>query len=56
MKRTLLFSCAVVLAATQFAWAQTLAPAKPEEVGLSTQRLEPMDDYGDAFSIIVAFT
>ena len=40
MKRTLLFSCAVVLVTTQFAWGQALAPAKPEEVGLSSQRLE----------------
>jgi len=32
--------CVVVLAAASTAWAQALAPAAPEEVGLSAQRLE----------------
>ena len=32
--------CVVVLAAASTAWAQSLAPAAPEEVGLSAQRLE----------------
>jgi len=41
MKRVVGISTFVVaLVATTFAWAQALAPAKPEEVGLSSQRLE----------------
>jgi CubicO group peptidase (beta-lactamase class C family) len=40
--------CAVaVVALTQFAWAQSLPSAKPEEVGLSSQRLAKI---ADAFS------
>ena len=34
------FACIVCLAATLPAWAQSLAPAKPEQVGLSAERLE----------------
>jgi CubicO group peptidase (beta-lactamase class C family) len=34
------FTLLVALVAASLAWAQALAPAKPEEVGLSAQRLE----------------
>src|SRR5260221_11548550 len=34
------FACIVCLAAPVPTWAQSLAPARPEEVGLSAERLE----------------
>jgi hypothetical protein len=34
-----LVTCAVALFVTTVAWAQSLQPAKPEEIGLSSERL-----------------
>ena len=40
MKRTIAFmTCAIALLAATVAWAQSLQPGKPEEVGLSSERL-----------------
>ena len=40
MKRTIACTtCAIALLAATVAWAQSLQPAKPEEVGLSSERL-----------------
>ena len=47
MKRTIgALLCAVALVVAPVAWAQSLQPAKPEEVGFSSQRLEKI---GQAF-------
>ena len=41
MRRTVsAFLCLVVLAVASTSWAQALMPTPPEEVGLSSQRLE----------------
>jgi len=39
-----LLSCAVLLVATSVAWGDALSPAKPEEVGLSSQRLQKIGE------------
>src|SRR5438046_238057 len=45
MKRPIAFiSFLVAVIAAPVVWAQTLAPAKPEEVGLSAQRLEKIGE------------
>src|SRR4051794_39712214 len=33
------FACSIALAVASVAWAQSLAPCKPEDVGLSSERL-----------------
>ena len=46
MRRTIVFiTCAFMLLAMPNAWAQSLEPTKPEEVGLSSERLAKIGRY-----------